>query len=398
MKKIVNALIRRIFWIVFFFFPVNKKRVLFSSFYGRGYGDNLKYICNELKDEKLDFGWVVNDDLEAKTLPKYVKPIYKNTINLIFYLATSKVWIDNCRKSFVYKKKSQFYIQTWHGGGAQKKCEADAIEKIGKEYIKCAIKDSKYIDVMISESRFMTNLYHSSFWYDGPVYECGYPRYDILLEQHNKVRYKVHDFYHINYETKMLLYAPTFRNNNLVNAYNIDLKRLQHNLEKRFKNNFVILVHLHPNIANKDTNIVYYGTNIINCTFYPDTQELLSECDFLIGDYSSINYDFCIRQLPVVRYVNDLKSYNLDRGTYFDFSEYPFPYATDNEELERIILNFDNDKYLINLNNFFNRIGSINEYGASKKVSNLVLDCIHMKNNNKVLEKYKSVFIYKEEK
>lgn len=398
MKRVINAIIRRIFWGIFFFFPVKKKRILLSSFYGRGYGDNLKYICNELKDEHLDLGWVVNDDLEAKTLPSYIKPVYKNTIRHIFYLTTSRIWIDNCRKPFVYKKKNQFYIQMWHGGGAQKKCEADVIEKIGKDYVKCAIKDSKYVNVMISESRFMTNLYHSSFWYDGPVYECGYPRYDILLKRPNEIKNKVHDFYHINYEIKLLLYAPTFRKNNSVDAYDIDLKRLQQNLKKRFNKNFAILVHLHPNVASKKTSFAYDGKNIINCTFYPDTQELLSECDFLVGDYSSINYDFCIKRSPVVRYVSDLENYNLDRGTYFDFSEYPFPYATNNDELETIILNFDNNKYLKNLNDFFNKIGSITEYGASKKVSDLVLDCIKTKNNKQILEKYKSVFIYKEEK
>lgn len=395
MKRIIKAVIRRFCLFLFFFFPIKKNRILMSSFFGRGYSDNLKYICNELENKNFDIGWVVNSDEEAKTLPKFVKPILKNSIKYIYYLATSNIWIDNCRKSFFYKKKKQFYIQTWHGGGAQKKCEADVIDKLGKGYVKCAIKDAKNVDLMISESGFMTKLYFSSFWYNGYVYQCGYPRYDILLKNNIEIKNKVYDYYNIDYDKKILLYAPTFRCDNSFEAYNIDLKRLQNNLFVKYKKRFVILVHLHPNVANKNNYFKYDGINIINSTFYPDTQELLIAGDMLIGDYSSINYDFALQKKPVIRYANDLEEYMDDRGTYFDFEEYPYPFARNNDELENLILNFDEKKYLHALELFFDKLEFVPNFNSSKDIANLIVDYIAIKNKKKFFKKYSTIFIYK---
>ena len=41
-----------IFKCIFFFCPVKENKVLFNNFNGRGYGDNPKYILEELKNEK----------------------------------------------------------------------------------------------------------------------------------------------------------------------------------------------------------------------------------------------------------------------------------------------------------------------------------------------------------
>lgn len=396
MKRIIRAIIRRMCWCVFFFFPIKKNRILFSSFYGRGYGDNLKYICNELEGCGYDIGWVVKDRTEEKTLPSFVKPIYKDSIKHIFYLATSNIWVDNCRKPFRYKKNKQFYIQTWHGGGAQKKCEADAIDKISLGYVKTAKKDSKYADLFISESGFMTKLYFSSFWYSGPVYQCGYPRYDILLATPENIKKKVYSFFKIDEKKKIVLYAPTFRKNHSFEAYNIDFVRLQRVLYEKYKQEYVILVHLHPNVATYEGIIKYDGINIFNATFYPDTQELLAASDFLIGDYSSINYDFSLKKLPVIRFVSDLEEYNEDRGTYFRFSDYPYPYAVNNDELEKLILNFDNEKYLGELQLFFDRLQSVMNANSSKDIANLIVSYVNINNKKIFLKKYKDKFILKD--
>lgn len=394
MKRIVNAVIRRILWGICFLLPVRKNRIVVSSYYGRGYGDNLKYIVDKLIDKNLDIIWLVKNEKEAATLPPDVKPCKINSWKSIYYITTAKIWLDNCRKGFFYKKKRQFYIQTWHGGGAQKRCELDAADKLEQAYVKMAIKDAKNTDLMISESRFMTNLYHSSFWYNGPVYESGYPRYDILLYHDEKLKFKVCDFYGIDRRKELVLYAPTFRVDNSFKAYNIDFKRLQSNLKKRFDKDFVILVHLHPNVANVEGGINYDDVNVINSTFYPDTQELIAVSSVLIGDYSSINYDFSIKKQPVFRYTADLEEYRNDRDLYFPFDEYPYPVAFNNDELEELILSFDNDKYLNNLKSFFNKLGAITDGGASEKISDLILDYIGSKNKKDFFEIHKNKFIY----
>ena len=47
MKRVIAALVRRIVWLVCWFLPVDNKKIVFSSYYGRGYGDNPKYIAEK---------------------------------------------------------------------------------------------------------------------------------------------------------------------------------------------------------------------------------------------------------------------------------------------------------------------------------------------------------------
>lgn len=165
-------------------------------------------------------------------------------------------------------------------------------------------------------------------------------------------------------------------------------------MKKRFGNDYVVLIHLHPNIANINNGITYDEKTIINSTFYPDTQELIAASSILIGDYSSINYDFSLRRLPVFRYVADLNEYRNDRDLYFSFGEYPYPYAQTNNELESLILNFDNEKYIKNLNAFFEKLGAVNKPDSSDKIAHLIMDFLNSKNKNEFFKKNKDKFIY----
>ena len=395
-KRLVKALIRRLIWGVCFFFPIKKNRIVFSSYYGRGYGDNLKYICDKLTNAGFDIIWLVKTTDEARFLPDNVKPV-KTGLRSVYYLTTANVWINNCRSGFLFKKKKQFYIQTWHGGGGQKRCELDVVDKLEHSYVKMAKRDAQMTDLMVSESRFMTDLYYNSFWYNGPVYECGYPRYDILLNEDKKIVQKVYDYFNIEKAKKIVLYAPTFRADNSFDAYNIDFNRLIVNLKKKFNEDYVVLVHLHPNVANIDGKFIYDGQSVINSTFYPDTQELLVAASILVGDYSSINYDFSLKRLPVFRYAADLDEYQQDRDFYYSFEEYPYPYAKNNDELEKLILNFDNEKYLVDLNEFFKKIGAVFCANSAQKIADIIKDYIKAENKKLFFKNNKYKFIHKKE-
>ena len=391
-KRVINALIRRCILIVGLFIPIKKNRILCSSYFGRGYSDNLKYICDELLDENVEIFWIVKNDSEAKTLPDKIKPVKYGSFKSLYYIITSGIWLNNCRFDFFYKKKEQFYIQTWHGG-AQKKIEADVEDKLPEWYVEMAKKDAKHTDLMISESSFMTKLYQDSFWYNGPVYECGYPRYDILMKDNLSIKTKVYEYYGLTLEKEIVLYAPTFRSDHSFDAYNIDFDRLLDALKKRFNKEFVVLVHLHPNVANIE-GVIAYNEKVINSTFYPDTQELLASSAVLIGDYSSINYDFSITGKPVFRYANDLEKYKQDRDLYFDFGDYPFPFATNNDDLIKIVCNFDSEEYNRDLQYFFNQIGVIKNPNSSKDIAKLILDISKYKKDD-FIEKYRTKFVYK---
>ena len=201
-------------------------------------------------------------------------------------------------------------------------------------------------------------------------------------------------YFDIDRTKELVLYAPTFRVDHSFKAYDIDFERLRANLQKRFGKEYVILVHLHPNVANIEGGIDYDGTTVINSTFYPDTQELIAVSSILIGDYSSVNYDFSLKRLPVFRYASDLEEYRNDRDLYFPFDEYPYPCAQNNDELESLILNFDTDAYLEGLNGFFDKIGAVIRPDASEKIVDLVVDYLSSKNIKDFLEMHKDKFYY----
>ena len=204
----------------------------------------------------------------------------------------------------------------------------------------------------------------------------------------------MYKYFNIERTKELVLYAPTFRADHSFKAYNIDFERLRTNLQKRFGKEYVILVHLHPNVANVEGGIEYDGTTVVNSTFYPDTQELIAVSSILIGDYSSINYDFSLKRLPVFRYVSDLEEYRNDRDLYFPFDEYPYPYSQNNDELETLILNFDEDKYMKNLNDFFNKLGAVIESGAAKKIADLMVDYFSAKSKKEFFKRNGNKFIY----
>ena len=115
LKKCCIALKIRIIWIVCRLFPINNKKITVSNYYGRGYGDNAKYIVESLlkKNDKIRIIWLIKDDIEKESLPERVEPCRINTVKSVYHLMTSKIWLDNCRKFFIkFKRQEQFYIQT----------------------------------------------------------------------------------------------------------------------------------------------------------------------------------------------------------------------------------------------------------------------------------------------
>lgn len=377
MKKncMLCKIIRRFAWEVFRVFPINRNKIILSSYYGSGYSDNLKYIANEMLNScDYQLVWVVKGESEAATLPKGITPCVKDSLNYIYHLSTSAIWIDNCRKDFRYKKKKQLYIQTYHGGAAGKKCERDVESKLGKAYVDMSIKDGAATDLMISSDGFMTNLYHTSFWYNGPVAEIGYPRYDILFkDDHFEEIEKVRKFFNLEKNVGFILYAPTFRYDLNFDVYDVDYRGVLRACKKTFNKDFVVLVHLHPNVATKFDQL-HYNENVINATVYPDMQELMAASDVLLGDYSSVNLEFALMRKPVFRFAVDIEEYRNDRDMYYEMDEYPYTLADNNEQLIKDIEEFNEQQYLEKLEKFFIRVGAVFNSHAAKDCVALIDD------------------------
>ncbi len=374
----ITPIYTKFFMYLFRIFPIDENKIFIVSYFGKGYGDNGKYIAEELlrKDKNLKIYWGARKSYQ-NTLPATIHYVKYFSPKYFYHLATAKVWINNARFTLgTTKRKNQFYIQVWHGDIGFKRVEADAKDALPEDYIKGAKNDSKMANLMVSGSNFFTNLCRQSFWYNGEVLECGCARNDILFDQKALADFtlKIRDYYHFDKADRILLYAPTFRKNKTLKYYDIDFKKTLAVLKKKFGGNWKILVRLHPNISEESKKMKIWDEDIINATNHPNAQELLMASDLAITDYSSIAFDFALLRRPVFLFAPDYNLYNKDRGFYLDYFNLPFPVAENTSQLQKNILNFSEKDYKVKLADFLNnQIGSKEKGEASKAIAQRII-------------------------
>ena len=366
-------------WFICTKMKIKSNKIVVDSFYGKGYSDNPKYIIEEILMQNLNYDivWIKDDFVKENDIPEQIRVVKKGTIKFIYELATAKIWIDNARKTYKTKKRfGQFYIQTWHGTYPMKKVENDSINTLGKEYINYAKIDSKNADLFISNGKVMSNLYRKSFWYNGEILEKGCPRNDILIKKPRDIYLKIKQSLNIKQEVKVLLYAPTFRNSESLEPYNLDYDNLMKVLKKRFGGEWVILVRLHPNICKKAEELKL-KKNVYDVTQYKDMQELLIVSDILITDYSSISSDYLFTGKPCFLFTTDFDEYLNERELYVDINNICFKKANNNKELFKIIEEFDYKKYNIERKKYMLNLEMFETGQASKYVVKWIKDKIN---------------------
>lgn len=318
---------------------IRPNRVVFCSYYGRGYSDSPKAICEVLRKsgEELELVWLCKDDDAVRSLPDGVRPVPYKGMKRLKALASAKVWVDNCRKYENVKRKGQFYLQTWHGF-ALKKIEKDAEATLTPDYLAACRTDSAQCDVIVSGSAFMSKLYRSSFWYDGAVLETGTPRNDVFYSEQPALHVKVCQQFGLDPARKLLLFAPTFRGDRSTDAYRIDAEAVRQAAAENLGGDWTVLIRLHPNVADQSAALyAYNGATLLDATAYPDMQELLCAADLLITDYSSSMFDYALTGKPIVQYAPDIEKYAGDRDFYFPIDQLPFPLARDGESLVKAV-------------------------------------------------------------
>lgn len=374
MKRIITILKLSSQWLIlklFWVFPIDSRKVVFSSYRGRKYSDNPRAISQVLENnENVDVVWVLENEKDAPPKCRVVKP---NTIKFYYEIATAKVWVDNCRKElWVSKRKKQFYIQTWHANLSGKKVEADAQQTLRKSYLMGAMRDSKMADLFISGSKWETSLYRSSFYYKGEILECGMPRADIFYADNKSVIDRVRQAFDISEEYKIVLYAPTFRQNKSVECYNMDYHALLKWLVTYWGGKWKMIVRLHPNIADRQ-ELIEYDDEVINGSTYQDINEIIIASSLLITDYSSCMFEALEAQTPVIRYASDMELYRLERGSYFQDDDLPFIICKNNDQLKVAVQQFDIVGYKVQANDFLEKCGVFQCGDASLQIAKRIL-------------------------
>lgn len=356
---------------LFYFLPVKKNKIIFFHDFGNGYGDSPKYIAEEIIRRKLpyDMVWATNNEHNNYSqYPSQIRLVLISRIKSVYDLATAKVIITTGKYRYnLKKKKSQFFVYVPHGQIGAKFVEAQAGDKLGKEYIEGSKWHSSVTDLTLSSSRLFTEEVRKYYWYpDGEIAEIGLPRNDIFFNYTNEDVARVKKSLGINGNTKVLIYAPTFRNEKSNEPYAIDTNRLLKTLEQKFGGEWMILVRMHPCFIWYGKAEFEYSSKVVDVTNYPDMQDLLLVSDICISDYSSTMFDFNLMHRPVFLYTTDIPQYQEMRGLKDWFFKVPFPFCTNNDELNEAIENFDEDLYIVRCLEFDKLYGSLENGTAAK--------------------------------
>jgi CDP-glycerol glycerophosphotransferase len=366
--------------------PIKNNKIFLYSYYGAQYGCNPKYITEYILENtpkgQYELVWAFNE-LESKKHLTDIHKVKTMSIKYFYQLCTSKVIITNFRTTdFFVKRKSQYYIQTWHSSLRLKQIEKDAEASLPPQYLKMAQKDSSKLDLLLSGCRYSSEIFRRAFWYDGEIFEHGIPRVDSLIKSNEEKSGLIKNKLGIPKHFKILLYAPTFRNNHSLESYNLDFENLIHALKERYGGEWKILIRLHPHLMNESSKLKF-SESIKDVTNYDDLLEILQISDVLVSDYSSLIFDYCITNRPCFLFTPDLNEYIAnERKLYFDIEKLPFEKALSTSDLINKIKEFDERKYKYKMSLFLKEIQTYECGNASEYL---------LKKINKVCIKHKGV-------
>ncbi|MDD6155104.1 MAG: CDP-glycerol glycerophosphotransferase family protein [Eubacteriales bacterium] len=373
-ERIDKGLARLSRKIVYSKVPVQNNKV-FAATFDNAYNCNPGYIVSELvkRDLPIDIVMVASkngDMIGGENLPAGVRTVKRGTLDMFQEQASAKIWIDNalnCVWFDIPKKKDQVYINTWHGSMGIKKLGGD------DKWMRLASKANGVTDYCVTNSKFEEDVFKNTFWKDVPCLKYGHARNDILFneEKRSELRKKIREMYRIPEDGKILLYAPTFRDNGSTSAFNIDYKKLKEALDERFGGDWYIFVRMH--FKNKRVqNRIRTGQYIKNATEFSDMQKLMCAVDAGITDYSSWAYDYVLTRRPLFLYIPDIKSYDQARGFYYNINTTPFPRAMNNKELCQSILDFDEEKYQRDVEEFLESKGCYEDGHAAERIADKI--------------------------
>jgi len=352
-------------------------KVVFCNHFGKGFGDDPKYIALALlrQKTKAKLYWMTTD--LSIDLPEGIIPILYGSSLAKYHLHTAKVWVFNFKNSFkVQKREGQFYVQTWHGSFANKKVEKDTVDTLSFDYLRETQWDSSMIDLMYSNNDFKINLFKSSFFYSGSVIKSDSPQLSILFHTPEDLKNKICCIFNVNPLTKIAIYAPTFRNNTNMDFLKFDYEKVIDALECRFGGEFVLFLRLHPNYSSHNIEISH-SKKVVFATDYPDMDELIAVSDVMISDYSGVMYDMAIKCSPVFMIAKDYDLYlSKERECYFPYECLPFKIARDEDQLVANILCFNMDEYLNNVEAFFEKIGLEEHGNGANNIANVIVEKI----------------------
>lgn len=362
--------------------PVRKNRVLLINDLSYNYAGSPRAVADHLTavfpNRFAVFFSVQDSRLHERLKASNITPIKVNTFRYFVCAMTAKVLLTNSGGfSYLPLRKSQYVINTWHGGGAYKKCGLHMYEDTPLFRKDLALSSTKTNLFLSSCTRFSEVFEEDMLIPRSVFWEIGLPRNDMIMHPDAASREEIRKQIGLSSDEKLILYAPTYRkvadnyfNDSIAIEYGIDPDRVCAAMEKRFGGKWRFAFRLHPCAVNRDE----IPHHCMNLSYYEDMQDLLLAADAMVNDFSSSMWDFMLTGKPCFTFAVDLQHYIETTDVYTPVSEWPFPQATNNDELEKNILEFDEEKYAAACKRHYKALGGCETGEATKLVCDRIYE------------------------
>ncbi len=367
--------------------PIKRNRIFIHNDLSGNYSANPRYVAEYLLKHypgRFQVIFSVKQPEKYKQLKLRIKFVRFNSVQYFWYAMTTKVFVSNSGGySYLPLRKTQYVINTHHGGGAYKTCGKDMFEDTYL-FRKDLLLAARQTDVFLSTcKKFTSALNRSNLIPLNRFWEIGMPRNDILVNGNTELRVRVRKKLGLHDGEYLVLFAPTYRKpednyfkESIAISYGIDCGRVCKALKKRFGGEWKFGFRLHPCVTNRDE---LPKGNIIDLSDYEEMQELILAADVMINDFSSSMWDFMLTGKPCFTYAVDLEHYARTTKLYTPVSEWPFPKSVNNDELEKNILDFDEKKYRDSCKRHYESLGGCETGKATKLVCRRIYEVCYGK-------------------
>ncbi len=369
-RAFLGACLKKLIEKFYKYLPINKRKIVFDNFGGRGYGEHPKYIAEEIHSRNLPWKiiWLVKDENEP--MPSWIHKVRFGSWRSLYHVATAKMWVDNIRNAHLLpKKKGQVYMQTWHGAVGFKLVEGEDEGSLNPAYVKKAKYDGSITDAIVSSCKIQTKNYKENFWLNEKtqILEYGGPREDCLFDSQyvKKKKIEMREKLRIGLNEFVILYAPTFRDDGSTSAYHLDFQGIADVFCEKVGRPAKVLVKLHPNVRAK--NIFQFSEVLIDGTNIQDPNDAIICSDAVITDFSSIFYEAALLGINCFRYAEDYEDFIKHRNLHPIEKEVPLFLSKSSQEFAAQIKSVDLEKYGEKMQCFLKTVQSFDDGKASKR-------------------------------
>ncbi len=329
---------------IFSFIVPRKKNVWIFGNHFRSFSDNSKYLFLYVVNNRpeIEAVWISRSRIVIRELRDLgFKAYLPYSFQGIKYGLRAKVYFFTNSSADInfWTSGKALKVNLWHGIPL-KRIRYDVVNGFnGKKYNSRISIIYKFLapwefekpDFLLSSSRQISKIFCSAFRIN--THQClnyNYPRCELFFSKLEIITEHIRRYEHrlaglierLDVHKKKIIYLPTFRDRNMQNRslnLSVDLKLDLDDLnDSLIKNNYLLLIKLHPFVDWKFFNRVNYENILIldnKCDIYP----VLPFIDILITDYSSIIFDFALLRKPIILYQHDIDDYKKERGDlYFD--------------------------------------------------------------------------------